>query len=158
MAILRRRIHTMARAYEDDLRRKLLAARARGDAGLKKLAIRFGVSHSWAQKVLRQSKQTGQAERVRHRPGPRSRMNDEIASYMRQQVAGRADLTLAELQQRLWLEKGVRFSIGRLWTLLRKLDLRLKKSRSTRRSGTPKPTKNAGPSSSKRSARSRRNA
>ena len=121
----------MARAYEDDLRRKLLAARARGDAGLKKLAVRFGVSHSWAQKVLRQSKQTGQAERVRHRPGPRSRMSDEIASYMRQQVRERPDLTLAELQQRLLLEKSLRFSIGRLWTLLRKLDLRLKKSHSS---------------------------
>jgi transposase len=146
----------MARAYEDDLRRKLLAARARGDAGLKKLAVRFGVSHSWAQKVLRQSKQTGQAERVRHRPGPRSRMSDEIASYMRQQVRERPDLTLAELQQRLLLEKSLRFSIGRLWTLLRKLDLRLKKSHSTRLSATPKPTKSGVASSSKRSARSRR--
>jgi transposase len=147
----------MARAYEDDLRRKLLAARARGDAGLKKLAVRFGVSHSWAQKVLRQSKLTGQAERVRHRPGPRSRMNDEIAAYMRQQVADRPDLTLAELQQRLMSEKSIRFSIGRLWTLLRKLGLRLKKSRSTHLNGTPKPTKNSVPSSSKRSVRSLRN-
>ena len=147
----------MARAYEDDLRRKLLAARSRGDAGLKKLAVRFGVSHSWAQKVLRQSKLTGQAERVRHRPGPRSRMNDEIAAYMRQQVAGRPDLTLAELQQRLMSEKNIRFSIGRLWTLLQKLGLRLKKSHSTHLNGTPKPTKNGVLLSSKRSARPLRN-
>jgi transposase len=147
----------MARAYEDDLRRKLLEARARGDAGLKKLALRFGVSHSWAQKVVRQSKLTGQAERVRHRPGPRSRMSEEIAAYMRQQVAQRTDLTLSELQQRLMSEKGVRFSIGRLWTLLRQLDLRLKKSRFTPRNGTAKRTKNSVPSSSQRSAPSRRN-
>ena len=147
----------MARAYEDDLRRKLLEARARGDAGLKKLALRFGVSHSWAQKVVRQSKLTGQPERVRHRPGPRSRMSDEIAAYMRQQVAQRADLTLSELQQRLMSEKGVRFSIGRLWQLLRQLGLRLKKSRSTPPSATRKPTSDGVPSSSQRSALSRRN-
>ena len=146
----------MARAYEDDLRRKLLAARARGDAGLKKLAFRFGVSHSWAQKVVRQSKQTGQAERVRHRPGRPSRMSDEIASYMRAQVAERTDLTLAELQQRLLLDKSVRFSIGRLWTLLRVLGLRLKKSRSTPGSATLRPTANDVSSTSKRFARPRR--
>lgn len=117
----------MARAYEDDLRRKLLEARARGNAGLKKLAARFGVSYSWAQKVLRQSKQTGRAERVCARPGPPGRMNEEIAAYLRAQVAARSDLTLAELQQRLVSEKGVRFSIGRLWAPLRQLELRLKK-------------------------------
>jgi transposase len=100
----------MARAYEDDLRRKFLAARERGDAGLKRLAARFGVSHSWAQTVVRQHKQTGQAERVRHRPGPRSRMSFEIAAYPEIQVAGEAYLTLAELQQRLLLDKDVRFS------------------------------------------------
>lgn len=147
----------MARAYEDDLRRKLLEARSRGDAGLKKLALRFGVSHSWAQKVVRQSKLTGQAERVRHRPGPRSRMSDEVAAYMRQQVAQRADLTLSELQQRLMSEKGVRFSIGRLWQLLRQLGLRLKKSRSTPPNATRKSTRDGVPSSSQRSGRSRRN-
>ena len=147
----------MARAYDDDLRRKLLAARARGDAGLKKLSLRFGVSYSWAQKVLRQSKLTGQAERVRHRPGPRSRMSDEIAAYMRLQVSQRTDLTLSELQQRLMSEKGVRFSIGRLWTLLRKLGLQLKKSRSTPPNVTAKRTKNSVSSSSQRSALFRRN-
>lgn len=57
----------MTRAYEDDLCRKLLIALARGDAGLERLMARFGMSYSWAIKVVRQSKQTGQAERVRHR-------------------------------------------------------------------------------------------
>ena len=135
------RLEKMARAYEDDLRRKLLAARSRGDTGLKKLAARFGVSHSWAQKVVRQSKLTGHAERVRHRPGPRTRMTDEIASYMRALVAAQPDLTLAELQHRLQSEKNTRFSIGRLWILVRQLGLRLKKSHSTPPSATPKSTK-----------------
>jgi len=137
----------MARAYEDDLRRKLLAARSRGDAGLKKLAVRFGVSHSWAQKVVRQSKLTGHAERVRYRPGPHSRMTDEIASYLRALVAAQPDLTLAELQHRLQSDRSIRFSIGRLWALVRQLGLRLKKSHSTPSSATPKPTKSGAKSS-----------
>lgn len=148
----------MARAYEDDLRRKLLAARGRGDAGLKRLAAQFGVSYSWAQKVVRQSKQSGQPERVRHRPGPRGRMSAEIALYVRQQVAGKSDLTLAELQQKLVLEQGVRFSIGRLWSLLRQLDLRLKKSHFTQASGTRKRTASAGADTLRQSARPSRDA
>ena len=140
----------MARAYEDDLRRKLLAARLRGDAGLKRLAARFGVSHSWAQKVVRQSKLTGHAERVRYRPGPRSRMTDEIASYMRALVAAQPDLTLAELQHRLELDRNTRFSIGRLWTLVRQLGLRLNKSRSTPSNATVKSTKSGVRSSSQK--------
>lgn len=147
----------MARAYEDDLRRKLLAARARGDAGLKRLAAQFGVSYSWAQKVVRQSKLSGQAERVRHRPGPRGRMSAEVALYLREQVAGKSDLTLAELRQKLQQEQGVRFSIGRLWSLLRLLDLRLKKSRSMQASATRKPTASAGAGILRQSARPPRN-
>ena len=146
----------MARAYDDDLRRKLLEARARGDAGSKKLASRFGVSHSWAQKVVRQSKRSGQAERVRHKPGPRSRMSAEVAAFIRAEVDRTSDLTLAALQGRLLEQQGVRFSIGRLWALLRLLGLRLKKSRSTPGSVTRRRTAKSAGATSTRSARSRR--
>ena len=148
----------MARAYDDDLRRKLLAAQERGEEGLRKLAVRFGVSYSWAQKVLRQKRRTGQAERVRHRPGPQSRMTAQIAAYIRAQVAGQADLTLAELQERLISEKGLRFSIGRLWKLLQILGLRLKKSHSMRLTGTAKPAFDDRQSSLSKSIQHRRNA
>jgi transposase len=148
----------MARAYDDDLRRKFLAAQERGEVGLRKLAAGFGVSYGWAQKVLRQKRRTGQAERVRHRPGPRSRMTAEIADAIRALGAGRSDLTLAELPQRLLSEEGVRFSIARRWKLLRIRGLRLKKSRCLPPHATPKPTGNGARSSSRKSARSRRNA
>ena len=97
--------------------------------------------------MVRQSKLTGHAERVRYRPGPRSRMTDEIASYLRALVAAQPDLTLAELQHRLQSEKSIRFSIGRLWALVRQLGLRLKKSHSTPPSATPKSTKSDAKSS-----------
>ena len=85
-------------------------------------------------------------------------MTGEVAAYVRAQVALQADLTLAELQQRRLAERAVRFSIGRLWKLLRWLDLRLKKSRSTPPSATRKPTAGGARSSSKKSARPRRSA
>ena len=83
-------------------------------------------------------------------------MTPEVKTYLEAQVARQADLTLAELQNLLLSERQVKVSIGRLWGLLRTLDLRLKKSRSTRPSATPKPTGNAVPSISNASPRSRR--
>ncbi|MCL2659503.1 MAG: hypothetical protein FWD64_03175 [Acidobacteriaceae bacterium] len=119
----------MARAYDDDLRRKLLLAYDRGDDGLLTIAQRFAVSYGWAQKVVRQRRLTGQAERVRHKPGPRGRMTDEVASYLREQVTRNPDLTLTQLRQALLADQGVQFSVGRLWKLLRVLYLPLKRTR-----------------------------
>jgi transposase len=134
----------MARAFDDDLRGKFLAAYDRGTASLRTVALHFGVSYGWGAKLVAQRRKTGQAERVRHRPGPSSRMTPEIEAYVRAQIAQRSDLTLAELQRLLRADLQVRFSIGRLWQLLRALDLRLKKSRSTRPNGTAKPTGSVG--------------
>jgi len=144
----------MARAFDDDLRRKFLSAYDRGSDSLKTVALYFGVSHGWARKVVGQRRRTGQAERVRHRPGPSSRMTPEIVAYIQEQVGLQADLTLAELQRLLLVERQMKVSIGRLWALLRELDLRLKKSRSTPPSATPKPTGNSVPRISSVSPRS----
>ena len=146
----------MVRAFDDDLRRKFLSAYDRGTDGLKTVALYFGVSHGWARKVVGQRRLTGQAERVRHRPGPASRVTPEVAAYIEAQVAQQADLTLTELQHLLLAERQVKLSIGRLWAVLRTLDLRLKKSRFTPPSATPKPTGNAAPSTWSGSARSTR--
>jgi transposase len=146
----------MARAFDDDLRRKFLAAYDRGTDGLKTVALYFGVSHGWARKVVGQRRRTGQAERVRHRPGPTSRITPEVKAYIEAQVARQADLTLAELQHLLLSERQVKVSIGRLWAVLRGMDLRLKKSRSTPPSATRKPTGNVAPSTLNASPRSTR--
>jgi len=144
----------MARAFDDDLRRKFLAAYDRGTDGLRTVALYFGVSHGWARKVVGQRRRTGQAERVRHRPGPASRITLEITAYIEAQVARQADLTLVELQHLLLVERQVKVSIGWLWAVLRTLDLRLKKSRSTPPNATPKPTGNSVRRTSNASARS----
>lgn len=59
--------------------------------------------------------------------GPASRITLEITAYIEAQVARQADLTLVELQHLLLVERQVKVSIGRLWAVLRTLDLRLKK-------------------------------
>jgi transposase len=56
---------------------------------------------------------------------------------LRECVEAKPDHTLEELQRKLLDEANFKLSIGRLWQLLRKLGLRLKKSRFTPPSGTP---------------------
>jgi transposase len=121
----------MAKAYSDDLRRKLLEAYDRGEGSLRALAERFGVSVPWAWKISRQRRRSGRMERVEQRHGPQSRITAEAQASLRGLVRQQPDATLVELQQRLGASTGIRISYQHLWRVLQKMGLGLKKSRST---------------------------
>ncbi len=133
-----------------------MSAHDRSEGSLRELASRFGVSYGWAWKISAQRKRSGQPERVRHRPGRKPRAGAEAQQCVVGWVAANPDLTLAEIQSKLESEAQVQLSRGRVWYLVRKLGLRLKKSHSTPRSGIPKRTASGGKNSSKQSAPSRR--
>jgi transposase len=147
----------MAKPYGDDLRRKFLLAYDRGEETLEELADRFLVSVGWAKKISAQRNRTGQAERVPHRPGRKLRAGAEAQRQVMDWVVSQPDLTLAQLQARLQGEAGISLSLGRIWYLLKKLGLRLKKSHSTRSSEIRKPTASVAKSSRRASSRSHRN-
>jgi transposase len=147
----------MGRAYGNDLRRKFLLAYDQGESSLEQLASRFLVSVGWAKKISAQRKRSGQAERVPFKPGRKAHAGVEAQSQVAAWIAAQPDLTLAELQAKLGSEAGVVLSRGRVWYLVRKLGLRLKKSHSMPRSATQRPTSSGAKSSSPRSVRSRRN-
>ena len=130
----------MAKAYSDDLRRKILGAHDREASSLRELAERFCVSHAWALKISSQRRRTGQMERVQQRHGSPSRATAEVEARLRRLLREQPDRTLVELQQGLWDTEGVRFSMQHLWRLLRRLRLPLKKSHSGRRSRTRRKT------------------
>lgn len=148
----------MARPYDDDLRRKFLAACDRGEGSIGELAQPFGVSEGWGWKVSAARNRTGQMERVIVRRGRPPRVTAEVLRQLDEWVKARPDHTLEELRGKLLDEAGFKLSIGRLWQLLKKLGLRLKKSRSMPSSGTRKPTRSGAGSSLKASVRSRRRA
>ncbi len=126
---------TMAKAYSDDLRHKLVEAHQQGDGSLEVLAQRFHVSVGWARKVSAAFHRTGKWTRPPSGPcGRRSMFTEEIREQVRGWIDEKPDLTLHELQSRLLGELQLKASIGRLWSLLRELELRLKKKRSTPRS------------------------
>ena len=148
----------MGKALGDDLRRKLLFAYDQGQGTLEELAARFLVSAGWAKKISAARRRTGQAERVPHKPGRKPHAGVEAQQQIRAWFVQQPDLTLAEVRQKLLSEAGVRLSLPQIWYLLRKLGLRLKKSRSTPPSAIPKPTANSAKSFSPALRRSRRNA
>ena len=131
----------MAKAYSNDLRRKILERYQRGGTSLSELAERFGVSHGYTKKIRRQQLRTGQMEQPAYRAGRRSRVTPEIEAQLRSWVQKQPDLTLQELQQRLQHSRCLHLSMGRLWLALRQLKLRLKKNAS--RSGARHPGKPA---------------
>ena len=146
----------MARAYEDDLRRKIFEAHDKGHGSFRKLAEVFGVSLGYVEKIFRQRQVSGQPERIRYRPGPKSSLTPEISARIGRLVEAHPDLTIAELRERLAVASGVKMS----WSMIRRwvlrLGLRLKKSRSTPASGTRKQTASVARSSLIVSAQSRR--
>jgi len=146
----------MGRPYGDDLRRKFLSAYDAGEGTLQELAERFVVSVGWGKKISAQRNRSGQAERVPHQPGRKPHAGAEAQQQVRVWIAAKPDLTLAEIQGKLRSQAAVRVSIPQIWRLLRKMGLRLKKSRSTPASATRKPTASSVRNSRRGSARSRR--
>jgi transposase len=141
----------MARAYSDDLRRKVLSAYAAGKGTMRELAERFDVSYGWVLKIAAAQRESGSYKRVPQRRAA-SRIDAEL---IRRLVEAQPDIVLVELQQKA-AEQGARASTVHLWRILGKLGLRLKKSHSTPLSATPKRTSASARFTSKPSPRSRR--
>jgi transposase len=104
----------MARAYDDDLRRKIFEAHAKGHGSFRKLAGVFGVSLGYVEKIFRQRAQTGLMERVRYRPGPKSRVSAAVTERMVELIHADSDLTIAQLRGRIASDIGVSMS----WSLV----------------------------------------
>ncbi len=146
----------MAKAYSDDLRRRFLSAYEQGEGTLEELADRFMVSLAWGKKLRGQFERTGRMERVQQRRGTPRKLRDGAREQLRGWVLADHDLTLDQLQARLRGQSGVSVSRAQVARALKGLKLRLKKSRSTPPSETPRRTASDGSSSSNGSARSRR--
>jgi transposase len=140
----------MARAYSDDLRRKVLSSYAAGKGTMRELSHRFDVSYGWVLKIAAAQRQSGSYKRVPQRRAG-SRIDGEL---IRRLVEAQPDIVLVELQQKA-AEQGVQASTVHLWRILAKLGLRLKKSHSMPSSATPTRTSAGAKSTSRPSARSR---
>ena len=133
----------MARAYSNDLRRKLLEAHEQGQGTLEELAEEFRVSLGFAKKISAALRRTGRMERTEQRHGRINQVTALVQERLREWLRQQPDRTLGELQRQLREQLQVSVSVPRLWVVLRQMQLRLKKSRSTPRSRTLRKTGSA---------------
>jgi transposase len=126
----------MAQAYSDDLRRKVLEAYKAGEGTHADLAARFRVSFGWVKKISAAMLRTGKMERVAGaRRGRRSRVTPVALEYLAARVRLQPDRTLEKLREDLERDLGILIGVAQLWTVLKRMGLRFKKSHSMPLSG-----------------------
>jgi len=119
------------RPLSEDLRRRIIAARAHGE-GTGEVCQRFQVSRKSVERFWLQHQRTGHCRPKQIGGYRRSRLRPHEAT-LRRWIAQQADLTLAELQHRCGTELGIKIGITALWHRLDRLGLSYKKNDARRR-------------------------
>ena len=116
----------MARAYSQDLRDRVIDAALSGMPA-RRAAAQFEIGVATAIVWVRRVRASG--ERTARRQGqPRRSKLDPQRDFL-------PDMTIVEMRHRLATERGIKASMGTIWTFLDRCGLTFKKSPRTRPSG-----------------------
>jgi transposase len=116
----------MARAYSQDLRDRVIDAALAG-LPARQAAVRFGVGIATAIVWVRRARQTGERT-ARPQGQPRRSKLDPHRAFVLGLIEAKDDISLVEMQERLERERGLRASVGTIWTFLDRAGLTFKKS------------------------------
>lgn len=119
--------------YSNDLRCALIAAYETHDYSQQEVADLFGVSPATVRNILRRKRETGTPEAKPHGGGKTAMLSQPARDRVRQLLARRNDLTLAELCEQIAQEHQLRVSVPTMCRVVQRLGLRRKKRRSTPR-------------------------
>lgn len=129
--------------YSRDLRQRMVAARQQGHSA-QEIARLFRVSKRSVERFWKSYLATGAVE-PKQRGGYRRSRLEKHDRQLRRWIKEKADLTLAQLQERIAQELGVELGTTALWHRLERLGLSYKKNAARRRaaasrsaSGPPK--------------------
>ena len=130
--------------YSLDFRQKIIDVYETVPISQRQLAKRFGVTLSFIEKLLKQRRETGSiAPKVRTQQTP-TKLNEANLAVLRQLVEEHNDATLEELRNLLKQATGIQVGRSTIDRMLKKLNLTLKKKRSTRAKKRPSEFKNCG--------------
>ncbi|PSB03122.1 helix-turn-helix domain-containing protein [Merismopedia glauca] len=110
--------------YSIDIRQKILETKLETQESDEEIAMRFRVSRSFVNKLVRKYKQTGSLEPLPHRGGASRKLTPEEIEIVIQLVKNDCDATLKQLRDRLNQKKGTKVSISTISRLLKRLMLR----------------------------------
>lgn len=114
--------------YSMDLREKLLQAYDQGLGSQRALAVLFGVSRAFVEKLLQRRRTTGKIAPRPHGGGRRPSCDATTFALVRQWVRENPDATLEELALQLQQQCALRVSLATLSRLLTRAGLPRKKS------------------------------
>lgn len=115
-----------------DLRERIVKAYDAGNDTRESVATRFGVSVGMVKKLLQQRRRIGELRAQHHRAGRKPKIRAAERLQLRQQLAAKPDLTLAELRERT----GLQCTLPAIHYVLADMGLTFKKRRSARPSRT----------------------
>lgn len=121
--------------YSQDLRDRIMQALQAGNASQPAIAARFCVSLSFVEKLWQRFRRSGSSAAKPHAGGRRRALIDHTA-LLRREVEHQPDATLEELRERLAVAQGPQVSAATICRELQRLQLPVKKSRSTHQSAT----------------------
>ena len=119
------------KAYSQDLRRRIIRARERGDSA-QEISKRFEIHKRTIERYWNRYRQSGQASAKKMGGYRRSRL-EKHDSVLRRWIEEKADLTLIEIQERCRKRLGVSIGMNALWHRIDGLGLSYKKNASRRR-------------------------
>jgi transposase len=122
----------MAKAYGMEYRRNFLSTYEQGYGRLEEWAADFRVRLGWAKKVSAAYARTGSITPTAYRPGRKPRIGAAEQALLQRWLEEQPGLTLAQLQVRISQQAQVQIHTSCLCRWLKRMGLRLKKSRSTR--------------------------
>lgn len=115
-----------------DLRERIVAAYDAGHDTRESVASRFRVSVGMVKKLLQQRRRLGELRPQHHRAGRKPKIQAAHRLQLRQELAAKPDLTLAELRERT----GLQCTLPAIHYVLADMGLTFKKRRSARPSRT----------------------
>lgn len=121
----------MARAYSEDLRRRVIAAVEAG-ASCRQAAKRYEIGASTAIRWVARLRKTGTSAARPQGGDRRSQRIEAHAGLILSAVEDRGDITLAEMAEHVGAETGARFAIGTFWRFFRRRGITVKNRRAMR--------------------------
>lgn len=128
----------MTAPISNDLRIRIVEARAQERQSYDQLAERFGVGRATVSRVLRLARETGSVEPAPHAGGVARRVTEAGHKLLGDLLRARSDATLDELRATLAARIGVEVSRSTMGRELRRLGVTRKKNRWWRRSSAPR--------------------
>ena len=116
-------------AYSLDLRERVVSAYQNGVESIREVCEQFQVSESFLKKMLAKHRTSGDLTPRGHGGGKKKSLSETHRQWLLKTVLATPDITLSELQAKLFDKKRVCASVPTLSREVRGLNLRRKKNR-----------------------------